>query len=457
MSIGILAVGALIFMAHFFVVVFKKTRIPDVLLLMACGVVLGPVLHLVGPTDFGLVGPAVSNIALIVILFEGGLSLKIRTVVGALGQTAVVAGLTWLLSALVAALLMYWLTPVSVGWGLALMTGAIVGATSPAVVVPMVRMLGMDERPRTVVFLESAFTDVLCIVVAIGIAQAMKAGSVSATGMFGRIALSFFAAVAIGTAGALGWSMLLGRVRQFPNTIFASVAWVFILYGVCEVFHLSGPIAALAAGVTLANVGGRKLAFPLLRSTFVMEDLTEVDHLFLGELVFLLKTFFFVYLGISISFRSVPQLWIAAGIVVAIYLARLFVIRIFASRKYTCRDASLMTILVPKGLAAAVLATLPAQYGFLGAEWVSGVIFPVIIFSIVLTSLLAVTMERVPLNLAYRRLFRTFRPSAAGTALIPVTGEAPGEAFGPDGLPSSTFTDDDASRADDVRPLRGDE
>ena len=50
-------VGLLVFAAHLFTGIFSKTRIPDVLLLIAIGIVVGPLLGLVSPDQFGSVGP----------------------------------------------------------------------------------------------------------------------------------------------------------------------------------------------------------------------------------------------------------------------------------------------------------------------------------------------------------------------------------------------------------------
>jgi potassium/hydrogen antiporter len=75
MSIIILSIGAMIFLSHFLSLLFKKTNVPDVLVLMVVGLLLGPVMGWVNAADFGKVGPVIATIALVVILFEGGTSL----------------------------------------------------------------------------------------------------------------------------------------------------------------------------------------------------------------------------------------------------------------------------------------------------------------------------------------------------------------------------------------------
>ena len=421
MALKILIVGLTIFLAHFFVLVFKKTKIPDVLLLMIGGIAVGPVLKLTGPEDFGVVGPVVTSIALIVILFEGGVNLHLRTVFGALRHTVFITLITWAATAATAAYLMYSLTPL--GWSMAILTGAIVGGTSSAVVVPMISALGMDERPRTVLFLESAITDVLCIVVTMGLLQALERGDLDAGPMLLHILLSFGAATVIGTAGGLAWALLLGLVRRFPNTIFSTVACVFLLYGVTELFEFSGAIAALAFGVSLANFSGLTLSLKK-KKILALRKVSRVDKLFFSEMVFLLKTFFFIYMGICMQLDRAAYFMLGFVIVSLIYLERFIIVRLVAYRKFTRRDASIMTIMVPKGLAAAVLAFLPAQQGLAGAEWVEGVVIPVVLISIVATSVLMVLIEKTPLRKMYFKIFASFA-TVEGAAPAPPAATEP--------------------------------
>src|SRR6185312_13901129 len=84
---NILVVGFLIFVAHAFTGLFSRTRVPDVLLLTIIGIFLGPVLHLVGPENFGAVGPVFATVTLVIILFEAGLSLDFDVLRGAIRPT----------------------------------------------------------------------------------------------------------------------------------------------------------------------------------------------------------------------------------------------------------------------------------------------------------------------------------------------------------------------------------
>ena len=78
MDLVIFAAGLFVFVAHLLELLFQKTRIPDILLLMLLGVILGPGLFdVVQPEKFGKVGEFLSATTLVVLLCASGLSLKI--------------------------------------------------------------------------------------------------------------------------------------------------------------------------------------------------------------------------------------------------------------------------------------------------------------------------------------------------------------------------------------------
>ena len=85
----IVFVGLIVFISHLFTGIFERKRIPDVLLLMLVGLVLGPILGVISPEDFGIAGPMFTTITLVIILFEGGLALRFDTLKNSIkGTTA---------------------------------------------------------------------------------------------------------------------------------------------------------------------------------------------------------------------------------------------------------------------------------------------------------------------------------------------------------------------------------
>jgi len=275
-----------------------------------------------------------------------------------------------------------------------LIFGSIIGGTSSAVVVPMVRGLKLKEPAGTILVLESSLTDVLCIVLTYSLLEATVRAEASAGKIVGTILSSLIFAAVIGVIGGHLWLFILNRVRRFPNTIFTTFAFIFILYGFSEMLGYSGAITALSFGITLTNF--QFLHFnrlPFLRSV-QWKSLHETERLFFGEIVFLLKVFFFLFLGISIRLDNIWLIFLGILLVVVIYIARLIITR-FVLTKDVCRfDASVVSVMVPKGLAAAVLATLPTQYNIQESSIIQDIVYMVIFISIFLTAVMIPMLDK---------------------------------------------------------------
>ena len=391
-------VGVLIFLAHLFTGIFSRTRVPDVVLLIIIGVCVGPVLGLTSPPLFGSVGPVFVTVTLIIILFESGLALKLSTLRSTLGGAMILAPVSFFSTMLVVAGFAIWLTdlePLP-----AFILGAIVGATSEAVVIPLVRQLTLREETKTLLSVESSLNDVLSIVITIALVQAYTLGKFEIGLVAGDLVASFLVALVFGIVGALIWSILLNRIHAIKNAMFTTPAFVFIIFGIVEIMGFSGAIAALAFGVTIGNI--ETIRFPFFKTLTVKEPvgLNETERVFFSEVAFLMKTFFFIYLGISLELIS--GWFIIVGLILTIIA---FVLRIPAvklvSKSLAPKDASVVAIMVPKGLAAVVLASIPLQQEVIGGEIIQNITYGVVLFSIVFTSFLVVLLEKTRLTGLY--------------------------------------------------------
>ncbi len=388
----IVFVGLLIFLSHLFTSIFERKRIPDVLLLMIIGLLLGPILGLVSPADFGIAGPMFTTITLVIILFEGGLALRMDTLKNAIRGTTALT-ITNFFVTMVAIGLIAWLifglNPVA-----GFMLGAILGGTSSAVVIPMVQHLNIKKDSKTILVLESALSDVLCIVIALALLETFNVDEVKIGFVIGKIISSFFFAAFLGWVGAMVWSFFLNRIRMIRNAIFTTPAFVFIIYGIAEILGFSGAISALAFGITLANIDIFYIGFMKKFVANKSISLNETEKIFFGEIVFILKTFFFVYIGLSIQLLNVLALVLGLFVTVIIFCLRIPIVKIAIRKTFPTFDLTMFSVMVPKGLAAAVLASLPFQHGIDGGEFIRDITYAVILFSIVFSSLLVPCIEK---------------------------------------------------------------
>lgn len=408
MSTTILIIGLMVFFAHFLSLQFNKTNIPDVLVLMLVGIALGPLLGIVTPADFGKIGSLIATIALVVILFESGTSLNLDVLSKSLATTGMLSVTCFVLTALiVTALAMYALDLAVLP---SVLLGVTLGGTSSAVVIPMVNALRLSDKTATVLVLESALTDVLCIVGVFALLQIYMQGGVEPGKLIGSVLAALIFAAVIGLLGGIGWLLVLGKVRDFPNTISSTLAYVFIVYGLTEMLGFSGAIAALTLGISLTNYE----KFGLHRIQQLdrkLEPLNDADLTFYREAVFLLKTYFFVYLGISIHFSEARLAVAALVMVLLVFSMRLLLTRIvFQETSYSLRDAAITSMMAPKGLAAAVLAALPLQYGVASGEVIRDTTYMVVLISITFTALLVMAYPSRRVRLVYSRILNKPEP-----------------------------------------------
>ncbi|MFC1902154.1 cation:proton antiporter [Chloroflexota bacterium] len=400
-------VGILVFLAHLFTGIFSRTRIPDVILLIIIGICVGPVLGLASPSLFG--GPVFTTVTLIIILFESGLALRLSMLLSTFSRAMILAPLSFFSTMAVVAGLAIWLTDLAVLP--AFILGAIVGSTSEAVVIPLVRQLRIQEETRTLLSVESSVNDVLSIVITIALVQAYTMGEFKIAAVSGDLIASFLVALVFGIAGALVWSTLLNRIHAIKNAMFTTPAFVFVIFGIVETLGFSGAIAALAFGITIGNI--ETIRFPFFKTLTVGEPvgLNETEKVFFSEVAFLLKTFFFIYLGISLELISEQLIVIGLVLTVVAFVLRLPAVKLAVKKTMSPKDISIMAIMVPKGLAAVVLASIPLQQGVAGGEIIKNITYGVVLFSIVITSILAVLLERTKFPGVYAWLLSPRLPS----------------------------------------------
>src|SRR5690606_6388613 len=102
-----------------------------------------------------------------------------------------------------------------------------------------------------------------------------------------------------------------------------------------------------------------------------MKNITE-------ELSFLIRTFFFVYLGLLLDFSALTPAIALSGIAMAALLfgGRYAAVRaVLRKATYTAGERQMVLSMLPRGLATAVMAFLPVQLGIPGAE-----LFPIYAF-----------------------------------------------------------------------------
>ncbi len=415
MDMIIIGLALLFFLGHALNWFFIKTKIPDLLLLVILGYVLGPALGVIEASDLGKVGEILSTTALIVILYEGGIHLSAKDLLTsslpALKLSLVGFGLIALTGALVAYLVGLQSPVISALLGIG------IGSTSSAIVIPMVKPLSIKGESKTILSLESAFTDVLAIVIFLGLVESAASGNYDTGKLLLGIGSKPLISLAVGVASGLIWAFIKKKFGPLISMAFAGEAWALLTYGVIEFFNWNGAIGVLALGFSLANLD---LLPKFVRTHISAIPVSYNDLSLLSEITFLLRTFFFIYLGILIQFSNVQVVLMAVFLTVLIFVTRYLAIRLlFSKEKYPRLDAMVAVAMGPRGLACAVLATVPLQKGVEGGEWLQSVVFALIPMTIFMTAVFVSLAENDSLRSKMSKLFMMYPEASTQPTVKP--------------------------------------
>ncbi|MCZ0932188.1 MAG: cation:proton antiporter [Oligoflexia bacterium] len=403
MEIVILGLAGLFFIGHFLQWFFVKTKIPDLLILIVAGFIIGPsMLNIVTYQHLGQVGTVLATVTLIIILYEGGLNLNASSMLKSSLPALLLSLLSFVLIAGLTALLLTPFFPFST----ALLIGLGIGSTSSAIVFPMIKPLSLKEETKTLLSLESAFTDVLAIIAFLAVLDSVLSKNYNASAFLLGFGTKPFLSIGLGAGSAFLWAFFRKLFLKLFNMPFATEAWSLLTYGCIELFDLNGPIGILAFGFTLANLN---LIPSSLSSLLNLKPVSEKEMSLLQEISFLLKTFFFLYLGMLIQLSALNIFILAVLLTLLIFATRYLAVRfVFSAKKFPYFDALVSMGMGPRGLACAVLATLPLQKGYQYGEFIQNLIFYIILISIVSTSLFVIFGQKSFFQKVFAPLFKAY-------------------------------------------------
>ncbi|MEM0313621.1 MAG: cation:proton antiporter, partial [Candidatus Bathyarchaeia archaeon] len=163
-SLALILAGFIILLGFLGNYLLEHTGFPDMILLIVLGILIGPLLRLVEPSSVMPLAPYLAALALVFILFDGGLAMNIYRVFAESPRAMILAVLGFCLSVLATTLfMMYFIIP-DKDWLYSMLFGTILGGSSSVVVISLASKIKMREKSSTILTLESVITDILCIV-----------------------------------------------------------------------------------------------------------------------------------------------------------------------------------------------------------------------------------------------------------------------------------------------------
>ncbi len=296
-------------------VVATLTRLPEMIVLLVAGAVIGPsVLGLASNPLDGTGAQLLFNIGVALILFHGGVGISLRVI----SRTAV--GITLLvlpgivITAVIVALAV---APIfGVSFVVALMIGAVLSATDPAILIPLFDRLNLRPKVSQTLISESGFNDVTGAVLTLALVGAVESGRFTLAGP----AWEFTKEVAIGTAIGIAAGLLLcyavastarsGIWDESPGVaIFAIVA---LAYFSTEYVGGSAYLAAFIMGLMVGNMEELGLGHHDEHAT-LLEG-------FLGQVAEIATLLIFVTLGMNLPFGALGEYLLGGLAVMAVFI-----------------------------------------------------------------------------------------------------------------------------------------
>jgi NhaP-type Na+/H+ or K+/H+ antiporter len=330
----------------------RRIQVPGIVILLAVGAGLGPEgLGWVHPRDLGEGLFAIVDLAVAVILFEGGLNLQIsrlrREQIAIQRLVTVGAAVSLLGGAVAARWFLGW------SWSSAFLFGSLIVVTGPTVIGPLVSELRLRPRVATILSAEGVLIDPIGAIVAVlTLELVLSPGADSLAQGAGDLMLRLgFGAVA-GVAGGFLLTRLMRIERLLPEgheNIFV-LASVLLLFEGCEqVVSHSGIMAVTIAGVVVGNLrilGDR--------------DLRE----FKDQLTVLLIGLLFVLLAADVRLEQVQELGWAGVATVAALVVVVRPLGVWLSTLGSglpLRERAFVAWVAPRGIVAAAIASLVAR------------------------------------------------------------------------------------------------
>jgi len=389
-ELDIFLIGAIIVAGFLGNYLFERTRIPDVLLLMLLGVLLGPVLNVVDPAFLTPLAPFFGALALVIILFDGGLNLNLFKVLGELAPATLFTLMTF-----IGTVAFGTAAGVLAGWNIlhALLLSVILGGTASNFVIAVMPRLSVSSEVKTLLSLESAINDTLTIVGAIALAGVLATNTVNWQAVSNSILGAFTIAAAAGAIAGLVWLKVMAHFHEKPFGYMLTLAVLFMLYAGVESVKANGAIAVLVFGLIMGSSKQLQRIIDGKDKPVEFEGPLKVFH---SEVSFFVRTFFFVYLGVilNLSKLTLAATAVAAVIFFGLLLGRFVAVKAFSAwARHTRPYEFLMTLMSPRGLAAAVLAGMPAAMG-VAVPFLEETVFSILILTNVMATVAIFYFER---------------------------------------------------------------
>jgi Kef-type K+ transport system membrane component KefB len=398
------AASVVVIISYFFNLISKRTNFPSVLLLLILGMLIRSGLTMAGipALELDSILELLGIIGLIMIVLEAALDLKFSKEKAPLIFRALLMALLSLLSGtLIIALLIR--QYIDVDFLTSMIHAVPLTIVSSAIIIPSV--VNFRENQREFMVYEATFSDILGILFFYFTIESTHFENA------GRLALSVIANLSITVIASFILSVILIFLFQRIRTqvkLFLLLSVLILLFSLGKLLHLSSLIIILIFGLMLEN---KEIIFNSFLNRFVREDALNPIHinfkLITLETSFIIRTFFFVIFGMTLTLASVfnMEVILLSAMITGVFLGIRYVwLKVLVRRRF-----SDILYLIPRGLITILLFySIPPE--FQEPSFDPGILFLTILFtSLIMTaSLLHQKWQQRPRVIRREHVFEVY-------------------------------------------------
>src|SRR5690554_4639240 len=346
---------------------------------------------------------ALGTLALVMILFDGGLQTPMASIKLVWKPASVLATLGVLVTAAITGLAAAYILDLPLLQGLLL--GAIVGSTDAAAVFSLLRNAGIhiNRRLKSTLEIESASNDPMAIFLTVGLLEILVNDMEFGVDLLQLFVMQMGIGAVIGLA--VGWIsvQVINRIHLVAAGLYPVMvaACGLLAFGVAANLGGSGFLSIFIAGVIVGNS-----QFVFKRSTFLFHD----------GMAWLSQITMFVMLGLLVDPLSLFEVW-QEGLLIAlvlVFLARpAVVVPVLKLFGFGSREITLVSWVGLRGSVPIILAIFPLIFGLEQAPIIFNVVFFVVLIS--------ATVQGSTLPWVARKLGLTEEPEAQPAATLEIT------------------------------------
>ena len=371
----ITAASVVVIISYFFNLISRRTNFPSVLLLLILGMLIKSGLILAGFSSFNLASVLefLGIIGLIMIVLEAALDLKFsKEKAPLIFKAFLIALLSLIAGTLIITLLID--QYIDKGFLISMVYAIPLSIVSSAIIIPSV--INFKEEQREFMVYEATFSDILGILFFYFTIESTHYENA------GALAISVVVNLLITVLASFALSILLIYLFQRIKTqvkLFLLLSVLIVLYSLGKLLHLSSLVIILIFGLMLEN---KEMIFKRFPTRYVVEEALNHIHinfkLITLETSFIIRTFFFIIFGMTITLASVFDIEVIflSVMITGIFLGlRYVLLRLILRRRY--RE---ILFIIPRGLITILLFyTIPPEFQV--PEFDTGVLFLTILFS----------------------------------------------------------------------------